>query len=458
MTALALGIPWLAAAALAAADGRRRFVVVAAAAALLAGLAAVLARTVLVVSDGPRELTTGGWAAGIGITLRVDALGALFALTSLVVVAAAFLHEAALGISSRTFPALVLFLSAGLTGLFLTGDIFNFYVFFELSLIAAYVLTTYGNESRQVGAALIFAVVNLVGSFVFLIGVAALYHVTGSLEMRQVAARMSEVDPNSAILIAATFFVAFGVKLGLFPFHFWLPAVYTGCRPAVAAILSGALASVGAYGVLRFGAGLMPAELALGTGVLVVLGAATIVYGSLQAVSRRAANEVLAYSAIGQVGYVLIALAVGGVVGYAAAVLYTLANALNKALLFLAVGLRGRLVAAAFALGALSTTGVPPTAGFFAKLEVFRAALADAGPAVVAVLFLGSALSFVYLFQLYQRWYWREEGGPAAAPAGPGRQAVTVAVAAVVLGLGIWPEPILAAAQEAAAALLGGGP
>lgn len=458
MTALALGIPWLAAAALAAADGRRRFVVVAAAGALLAGLAAVLALTVLVVSDGPRELTTGGWAAGIGITLRVDALGALFALTSLVVVAAAFLHEAALGISSRTFPALVLFLSAGLTGLFLTGDIFNFYVFFELSLIAAYVLTTYGNESRQVGAALIFAVVNLVGSFVFLIGVAALYHVTGSLEMRQVAARMSEVDPNSAILIAATFFVAFGVKLGLFPFHFWLPAVYTGCRPAVAAILSGALASVGAYGLLRFGAGLMPAELALGTGVLVVLGAATIVYGSLQAVSRRAANEVLAYSAIGQVGYVLIALAVGGVVGYAAAVLYTLANALNKALLFLAVGLRGRLVAAAFALGALSTTGVPPTAGFFAKLEVFRAALADAGPAVVAVLFLGSALSFVYLFQLYQRWYWREEGGLAAAPAGPGRQAVTVAVAAVVLGLGIWPEPILAAAQEAAAALLGGGP
>jgi multicomponent Na+:H+ antiporter subunit D len=251
--------------------------------------------------------------------------------------------------------------------------------------------------------------------------------------------------------------VAFCVKLGLFPFHFWLPIVYAGARPAVAAILGGALANIGSYGILRFGAGLLPRELEFGAIALLVIGGASILYGSLQAVSRRTAPEVLAYSSIGQVGYILVALAVGGRVGFAAAVVFSLVNSLNKALLFLAAGLRGWLVGAAFAVGALSVTGIPPSAGFFGKAALFRAGVDAGDVAVVVLLFLGGALSFVYMFQIYQHDHWRP--APTSSTQAPSvwpLRAITVGLAVLVLAIGLWPEPLLAIGDDAADAILGG--
>jgi multicomponent Na+:H+ antiporter subunit D len=263
---------------------------------------------------------------------------------------------------------------------------------------------------------------------------------------------MDDVDPNAAVLIAVGFFVAFSVKLGLFPFHFWLPTVYTGARPAVAAILSGGLANIGAYGLLRFGGELLPEELDLAAGALIAIGSASILYGGVLAVSRRSASEMLAYSAIGQVGYVLVAIGVGGPVGFAAAILYTVVNALNKTLLFLTAQMRGAIVGAAFALGALSVAGVPPAAGFVGKLELFRAT-ADS-PALLALLLLGSALSFVYAFQTYQYDFWRgERRGRHSTVV---QQGVIAALALLVLAAGVWPEPLLALSNDAAELLAGG--
>ena len=294
-----------------------------------------------------------------------------------------------------------------------------------------------------------FTTVNLVGTFIFLLSVAGLYHVTGTLNMTQDAARLADVDPNAAILIAVGFFAAFSVKLGLFPFHFWLPTVYTGARPAVAAILSGGLANIGAYGLLRFGGELLPDELALASTALIVIGSASIIYGGLLAVSRRTSGEMLAYSAIGQVGYVLVAIGLGGQVGFAAAILYSVLNALNKTLLFLTVQMRGAIVGAVFVLGALSVAGVPPAGGFVGKLELFRAAVDD--PAVLALFFLGSALSFVYVFQIYQFDFWRGER-TATSSRWP-QQALVGIVALIVLAAGLWPEPLLALSQDAAEVL-----
>jgi multicomponent Na+:H+ antiporter subunit D len=227
--------------------------------------------------------------------------------------------------------------------------------------------------------------------------------------------------------------------------------VYTGARPAVAAILSGGLANIGAYGLLRFGGELLPDELALASTALIVIGCASILYGGLLAVSRRTSTEMLAYSAIGQVGYVLVAVGVGGPVGFAAAILYAVVNALNKTLLFLTVEMRGAIVGAVFALGALSVAGVPPAAGFVGKLELFRAAVGS--PAVLALFFLGSALSFVYVFQIYQFDFWRGErtGTPSRWP----QQALFAVLALVVLGLGVWPEPLLDLSRRAAEVLAG---
>ncbi|HSK16678.1 MAG TPA: proton-conducting transporter membrane subunit [Gaiellaceae bacterium] len=417
----------------------------------LAGLA-WLGAGVLV--DGTRELTTGEWAPGVGIVLRADALGVTFAFFSSFVLLVALLYELASGAMSRTFAALVLFQTAGLTGLFLTGDVFNFFVFFELSLIAGYVLATHGEGPRQLSSAFIFAVVNLLGSFVFLLAVASIYHVTGTLEMLTVADRLAVVEPTSVILIAISVFVAFGVKLGLFPFHFWIPPLYTGARPAVAAILAGAVANIGAYGFLRFGAIVLPAELELGAGVLIVLGVLSILYGSAQALSRRTTTEVIAYSAIGQVGYILIALAVGGPVGYTAAVVYSLVNSFNKVVLFLAAGARGRFVGAAFAVGALSVVGLPPTTGFIAKVELFLAGLeADRSALLVGLIVLGSLLSFVYMFQVYQHVYWRGGGGEGD-PSSRGARLIVLAFALLIVLAGIWPEPLLWISERAAEVLL----
>jgi len=446
---IALVIPWGGGIVLAILDGRRRAVGVAAVAGLAVNFAALVVLAVNVFGAEPLSVTTGDWPVGVGITLRVDALGLLFAALSSLALLAATAHEVADGVRERGFPGLALLLAAGLTGVFITGDLFNFYVFFELSMTAAYVLATYGGGRRELSAALVFTTANLLGTFVFLLSVAGVYHATGTLDMAQIGDRMDRVDASTGILIAVGFFVAFSVKLGLFPFHFWLPTVYTGAVPAVAAILSGGLANIGAYGLLRFGAEMLPRELEFAAVPLIIIGCASIVYGGILAVSRRTAGEMLAYSAIGQVGYVLVAIGVGGPLGFTAAILYTVVNALNKTLLFLTLRMRGALVAATFVVGALSVAGVPPAAGFIGKLELFHATAG--APVLIAVFFLGGALSFVYVFQVYQFEFWRSR--PSGSRSGRPQQAIIAVLAIVTLSAGLWPEPLLALSRDAAEVL-----
>ena len=455
---LPAGMPWVLAAVLALLDGRRRWVGLLAAAGLGASLVSLVWLAFVVLRGGPVATVAGGWPENVGISLQADPLGVAFALVSVGIILVSLLYELSLGVRWRVFPALVLLVAAGLAGLFLTGDVFNFYVFFEISMTASFILTGYREEDYQVRGAFIFAVVNLLGSVVFLIGIAALYSVTGSLDMQVIAERTDVLEPSSVIAIAALILAAFCLKLGLFPFHFWLPAVYVGSHPPVAAILSGALANIGSYGLLRFGGGILPRELEFGSMAVLVLGTASIIYGALQAISRRDTSEVMAYSAIGQVGYVLLALGIGGPAGYAAAVLYSVVNSLNKGVVFLAAGLRGPLVGAAFAVGAFSIAGVPPAAGFVGKIAVFKAAIAEgsipASLALVALILLGGALSFLYSFQVYQRRFMRprREGKPSPRSA----RFLVGALAALVVLLGLWPEPLVHLSQAAADVLLGG--
>src|SRR4051812_38818539 len=166
MTALwiALLAPWSAGIVLAVLNGRRQAVGWVAVVVLGVNLVALGALAVDVLSDGPRAVTTGGWPAGIGITLRADELGVLFALVSSLALLAATAHEVLSGVRGRVFPGITLLLATGLTGVFMTGDLFNFYVFFELAMTAAYVLATYGGTRRELGSALVFTVVNLLGT------------------------------------------------------------------------------------------------------------------------------------------------------------------------------------------------------------------------------------------------------------------------------------------------------
>ena len=452
MIVLPLAILWIGAVGFALLDGTRPQIAWASVGVLIAALAATVVLGVDVYQDGTQSVTAGGWEPGLGITLRVDMLGILFAVLSLFVLTMALMFEVMQGVRARVFPALVLFMATGLTGLFFTGDAFNFYVFFEIAMISAYIMTGYGETPRQFRAAFTFTVVNLLGSVFFLIGIAALYHNTGWLDMQKIAEQMPLVEENPAILSATIIFVAFGIKLGLFPFHFWLPAVYTGTRGTVAAMLSGALANIGTYGILRFGGDIFARELDEGATVLMVLASASIVYGGLQALSRHSASEVLAYSSIGQVGYILAAIAVGGRIGFSAAILYAVLNSLNKTLLFLSAGQRGTIIGAGFAVGAFSVAGVPPVGGFIGKLALFRTAAHEHSIWLFVLFFVGGALSFIYMFQMFRRRQWVNEGDEVNPV---GTFAVIGVVAVLILAIGIWPEPLIVLSNRAADVLPG---
>lgn len=456
-----LAVFWIGGLLLALADGRRRDVGFLGAAMLAVGFGAtaLLARDVL--TNGALETVAGSWPTGVGITLRADALGVAFSLTATGVLLVAYCYELAGRIESRSFPALTLFLATGLSGLFLTGDAFNFYVFFEVAMISSYILAAYGEERRQLRAAVIFTVVNLLGSVLFLIGIVSLYHVTGTLDMATIAARMPIVEENPTLIAGTFLFVALGVKLGIFPFHFWLPAVYTGVHASVAAMFSGALAMIGAYGLLRIGAGMLPRELAVSAPILIILGILSIVYGGLQAVSRHDPSAVVAYSAIGQVGYILIAVAVGGGEGFSAAVLFTIINSVNKTLLFLAGDQANRYAGIAYAIGGFSVAGIPLAMGFWSKTALVRTSLvADGYPIriiLTSVVVLGGVLSLLYMFQSFGRTYWHASDGPAARIA-PARTVIVLILAMITLFFGIWPEPLLALSQRAALTLIPGTP
>lgn len=382
MTALfPLAAAWLAAPLFALADGRRRLTAMAAAA-LLSAIAAVDAALLAAMTGGwraPLDVVTGGWPAEIGIRLHVDGLALFFAAVSTAVLAAVLWHEMRRGVRGRAFPALVLFLAAGLHGAFFTGDLFNFYVFFELSVVTSFALAIYGYGEAELRGAFTYVVANLLGSVLFLTAAALVYHMAGTLDLVALSQRAGEVERGMPHLGAALMFAAISVKLGLFPFHGWVPALYSHALPPVAAALSGALINVGAYGLLRFGFLSAQTARADAAAVLLLLGAAAILYGSLAAARRTVPAEIAAYAAIAQAGYVVLAVGIGGRAGAAAGLYAVLAGSIEKTALFLGLesaGLARRFATLAAALG---MAGLPLTLGFLAKIALMRAALAVPG-------------------------------------------------------------------------------
>lgn len=451
---LPLVAAWVGAALLTFLDGRKKAVAWGAVGLMLGVLGGSVALLPGALASPPPELVTGGWPVGVGIRLRGDMLAVLFCIVSNAVLFVALVCELLEGIHTRSFPALVLFLAAGLNGAFLTEDAFNFYVFFELSMGAAFALASYGQGASSLRAGLTFVVVNLMGSVLFLTAVVMLYQATGTLDLGQISAWVGRPDTGTLDVPGALLLSAFGVKLGLFPFHFWAPAVYRGVSTPVAAIFAGALANLGSYGLVRLGPGVLHDALIYGDTVLAVLGGASIVYGALLALARQVPAEVLAYVSISQAGYLFAALGLGQG-GVTAAVLLALAGALDKAVLFLALGLRGPKARTAFAVGALSTAGVPLSVGFLAKVELLRAALLAGKWGLGGLIVLSSVLALVALMRCFQRLYWASPERRETVGRGAGGMVWVLALG--VVGVGVWPEPMLALGRQVAASLASRG-
>ncbi|MEM9488950.1 MAG: proton-conducting transporter membrane subunit, partial [Myxococcota bacterium] len=381
-----------------------------------AALCAVGAALVHAVLGEGRTLIVhvGGWQPPFAISLVADPLSALMvAVTGVVALCGAVYSLGDIGRGHMAFGYFPLFhfLMMGVCGAFLTADMFNLFVWFEVILITSFVLLAMGGQRLQMTGAIKYVAINLVSSALFLVAVGILYAVCHSLSMLDLPQRLAvvaESDPSLVVAMAALFAVSFGIKAGLFPLFSWLPASYHNAPPAISAVFAGLLTKVGVYALLRIFSGVFPpmdgvyAALLLGAG-------ATMVVGVLGAVAQGTVRRILGFHIISQIGYIavgvgLLAAPTPELVAFAvaAAIFYTLHHILVKTNLFLIAGViermsgTGRLdrlgglakrapwLAILFLIPALSLAGIPPLSGFWAKLATFKAVLASGGYLVAA--------------------------------------------------------------------------
>lgn len=383
----------------------------------------------------------GGWPSPVGIEYVLDPLSAFMAA---IVTGMGFLVL----LSSRRpvleahpqrvvpFYAVSLLLLSGLTGIVVTGDLFNLYVFLEIASLAAYALLATGEDAAPVAAFRYLILGNLGGSL-YLLGVGFLYFATGSLNMAEVAGYLAGLHESRAVAAAASLMaVGLALKMALFPLHLWLPDVYTYAASPATALIAPIMTKVSAYALVRllltvFTPAYLRDTLPV-TDVLAWMAAAGILFGSILAIAQTDLRRMLAYSSISQVAYVGLGIGLGNPLGLIGALLHILNHAAMKACLFLVAGsIRFRTghvdtaafaglgrrmpwTLAAFTAAALSMVGVPPTAGFFSKWYLLLGGLEGQRWLFVGVIVVSSLLTAVYFFRLLERAYARQ---PAAEPA-----------------------------------------
>ena len=417
-------------------------------------LAASVALLVLVESEGPVATDIGGWAAPIGITLVGDLFAAIMLVISVAMVFAVLLYAIASPSAddSTFFHPVYLILAAGVGASFLTGDLFNLFVAFEIMLTASYVLITLGGSRAQVRTAMTYIVISLVASTLFVTAVGLLYAATGTVNMADLADKVAELPSGLRSALGLLLLVVFGIKAAIFPLFFWLPDSYPTAPSPVTAIFAGLLTKVGVYAIIRTQTLLFPSD-GPATLLLVVAGA-TMVVGVLGAIAQDDVKRILSFHIVSQIGYMIMGLGLYTVAGLAGAVLYIVHHIVVKTTLFLVSGLieytRGTaalqrlggmarsapLIAALFLLPALSLAGIPPLSGFVAKLALVQAGVGVGSWAIVTVSLAVSALTLFSMIKIWNGVFWgptpEEEGeaGPVGAePLGTaGAGAVALAV------------------------------
>ena len=445
---------------------------------------------VAVDRDGPVAVQAGGWAVPMGITLVADRLSALMvlltALLGLIALAAA---HGGWDERGEHFHPLLQIQLMGLNGAFLTGDLFNLFVFFEVLLIASYGLLVHGNGAARVAAGLRFVTLNLVGSSLFLVAAALLYGVTGTLNLADLSQRIPQLAGGDATLARAGAWIlltVFCLKAAILPLYFWLPGTYAAASPPVAALFA-VMTKVGIYAVLRvfttmFGA--QAGELA-DTAFPWIVAAAAAGYGlaMLGALAGGDLRRLAAMLLIGSAAFLLIGIGLRTERSIAAAVYYLPHTTLSAAALFLVADLvaRGRgaladrLVAgpaplAPAALGllfvasAVAIAGLPPLGGFVGKAMLLAAMLPPSGVPTASAGWLwaavlgGSLLSMIALARAGSVLFWKSgtpaPGTPGPAPLGPADYAAPLAAIVLVVAIAGGAAPLQRYAQATARDLL----
>jgi multicomponent K+:H+ antiporter subunit D len=438
--------------------------------------------------DGePRAYLVGNWPAPFGIVLVLDRLSAIMLLLAATLAFGVVL--AALGKwdrRGRHFHALFQFQLLGINGAFLTGDLFNLFVFFEVLLIASYGLMLHGGGAGRLKAGFHYVAINLIGSTVFLFGVGIIYAVTGTLNMADLALKVPQVAAADQALLGAgalLLFTVFAIKAAMVPLHWWLPPTYGSASPPVAALFA-IMTKVGAYSIIRVYTLIFGAD----TGALADVvapwilpaGVLTLVLGTVGVLANRSLVDLISYSLVASMGTLLVAVGLSGTAGLAAALYYAIQSTIVSAALFLLAGvlrwdadapakpLRAPdpplLLAGLYFLLAIAMVGMPPLAGFVGKLLILDAARANPHMTVVwAAILITSLLMMVGFARSGIRLFWtapdpRAQSGaspPSDASASPRVPILVIsAMIAVAAVLSFLSGPIMSDMTATAAQLL----
>jgi len=420
-----------------------------------------------VKSGGTLAYHVGGWAPPVGIEFRVDMLSAFVALvialiSLLVSIYARVAVRAEIPDQEMPFYSVMFIMLLGLTGMVITADLFNLYVWFEVSSLAGYALMAAGSRKAPVSA-FRYLIMGTLGASFYLMGVGYLYILTGSLNMADVSNLIASQGQNPALLVSLVLMVAgLGLKMALFPMHLWLPDAYTYASSTATALIAPVMTKVSAYVLLRmlffvYDADLVRAVLPIDTAI-VWLGLAGVVVGSVMAIAQNDVKRMLAYSSVAQVAYIAIGIGIGNAFALIGAILHVLNHATMKSCLFLATGavqMRtggtrmenfvsiGRTMpwtGLAFAVGGLSMIGIPPTNGFFSKWYLVLGAIDTGQWAVVALIVASGLLTGVYFFRLLVRIYTNPREGQTVSegteiPLSMRLPMLILALAMVLLGI-----------------------
>lgn len=456
-------------------------------AASLASFAMAVALLLQVRAAGVISYAIGSWPPPWGIEYRVDAVNA-FVLVLVTALAAVVAPYARRSIAAEVPAdqqylcyAMLCLVLAGLAGIAITGDAFNLFVFLEISSLATYVLIALGRDRRALLASYQYLIMGTIGATFYVIGVGLLYLMTGTLNLADLAARIGEVQGSRPVLAALAFItVGLCLKIALFPLHYWLPNAYAYAPSAFTAFLAGTATKVSIYALLRFYFSVFGEAATFGAlpmrEIFLVLSIAAMFLASLAAVFQDNLKHMLAYSSVGQIGYITLGISLDNQAGLTGSVVHLFNHGITKAALFLLAGALvfrlhsvrfadlagvGRsmpLTAAGIVVGGLSLVGVPGMAGFVTKWYLVRGAL-DAGSWAIAFTpVVSSLIALWYVWRFVETAYFRAPSAAAAAakeaPAILLVPALGLAFACIYFGFDT--SFTVGAADAAARTLLGG--
>lgn len=384
---------------------------------------------------GVQTVTLGSWPAPFGITLASDMLSSLLVTTSVIITLCVVIYSfSAIGEARERFyyyPT-ILFMLTGINGAFTTGDIFNMFVFFEVLLIASYVLIVLGGEKRQLRESMKYLLVNVISSELFVVAVGLLYSVVGTLNMADISAKISDVGQTGLLtVIAILFLMVFGIKGALFPLYFWLPGSYSAPPMPVLALFGALLTKVGIYAITRTYTLFFIHDLTFTHEFLLVLSVLTVIFGCIGALAYFDLKQIIIYNIIIAVGVILFGVAQMNEAGMAGSIFYLIHDMLIKAGLFLLIGIiisvtgtsnlreMGGLMKTHASLGwmyliaVFGLVGIPPLSGFIGKLLIVQGGFEAGNIWTTIIILISSIIVLLSAMRIFVYAFW---GEPVALP------------------------------------------